>query len=95
MSEAFNVKLNTVNIESFNKILKDSGSSMESVYNSFSKAGVAGQSAFRTMTSQVLDTNLQLKESHAILDKIGITLGNTLKWNIASSAVNTLTRSVQ
>lgn len=92
---AFNAKLNTVNIETFNKSLKQAGSSVQKVYETFKKGGVAGQNAFRSLTSQVLTTNVQLKQTHTLLDNIATTLSNTIKWNIASSAVNTLTNSVQ
>ena len=92
---AFNAKLNTVNIETFNKSLKQAGSSVQQVYETFKKGGVAGQNAFRSLTSQVLTTNVQLKQTHTLLDNIATTLANTIKWNIASSAVNTLSNSVQ
>lgn len=73
LTKAYNFKLGTVNIESFNDSLKQSGSSIQQVYNEFSKAGVAGENAFRDLTSTVLKTNLQLKESHAILDRMAAT----------------------
>ena len=95
LKKAFNVKLNTVNIESFNKQLTSTGSSIEKVYSTFSKAGAVGQGAFRNLTSQVLKTNIQLKESHTLLDNMATTLANTVKWNIASGAVNQLSQSIQ
>jgi sulfatase maturation enzyme AslB (radical SAM superfamily) len=42
LREAFNQKLGTVNIETFNKTLKETKVSISDVYNTFSKAGVAG-----------------------------------------------------
>jgi hypothetical protein len=38
---------------------------------------------------------MQLKESHALLDKMATTLANTIKWNAASSVVNGFSRSVE
>ena len=95
LRNAFNTKLNTVNIQSFNQSLEGSKTTLQKVYDTFSQAGVAGQNAFRDLSTQVLNTNIQLKESHTVLDKMATTLANTVKWNIASSAVNSLTRSVQ
>lgn len=95
LRSAFNTKLNTVNIQSFNQSLEGSKTTLQKVYDTFSQAGVAGQNAFRDLSTQVLNTNIQLKESHTVLDKMATTLANTVKWNIASSAVNSLTRSVQ
>ena len=95
LREAFNPKLNTVNIETFNQVLKDSGSNIQKVYDRFKQGGTLGESAFRNLSSSVLSTNIQLKETHNLLDKMATTLTNTVKWNIASSAVNAISRSAQ
>ena len=95
LKQAFNTKLNTVNIETFNQSLKQSGTSIEQVYQAFRAAGSTGEAAFRSLSSSVLSTNIQLKETHNILDKMATTLVNTVKWNAASAAVNELTRSVE
>ena len=95
LKNAFNPKLNTVNIETFKKNLDKAGTSVEQIYSNFKKAGTAGQNAFRSLSSQVLSTNVQLKQSHTLLDKMAYTLGNTIRWNIAATAVNSLSRSVE
>lgn len=95
LESAYNVKLNTVNVESFNKSLKESGSSINQVYQSFKAAGATGENAFRNLSSQVFNTNIQLRESHAILDKVATTLVNSARWTFASSVVNSFSRSIQ
>ena len=95
LKKAFNTKLNTVNIDSFNQVLKQSGSSIEQVYSAFSRAGTSGENAFRSLSSHVLSTNIQLKETHGLLDKMAKTLTNTVKWNIASGAINSMSRAVE
>ena len=95
LKSAFNAKLDTVNIETFNRVLKESGSSMDQVYAAFKNAGSAGIATFNSISSSVLNTNIQLRQSHTLLDKMATTLGNTIKWNAASSVVNGLTRSVE
>jgi len=42
LKQAFNTKLGTVNIESFNEALMKSETSIWQVYNTFQKAGTAG-----------------------------------------------------
>ena len=93
LAKAFNIKLNTVNVEKFSTALKNIG--INRIYNDFKLAGAAGQSAFRNLTSQVLTTNLQLKDSHKLLDKIGTTLGNSMKWSAASSVVNRMAGTIE
>ena len=95
LKQAFNVKLNTVNVDSFNQALAKSGSSLSQVYQEFSKAGPVGQATFRNLANSVLDVNLQLRQTHPLLDKMATTFANTVKWQAASSAVNAMTRSVQ
>ena len=95
LEKAFNTKLNTMNVKAFNTELSKSGLTMNEVYSSFSRAGATGEAAFRQLATQALNMNLQIKESHIWLDKMATTLANTVKWNVASTAVNTLTRSVQ
>ena len=95
LNKAFSPKLNTVNIQAFNKTLKDSGMNIQQIYTTFSKAGVAGQNAFRQLAMSTTGVNLQLKNTKTIVDKMAETLGNTIKWNLASSAVNALAGSVQ
>ena len=94
LHKAFNTKLNTVNLQTFNNELTKSGLTIDKIAIDFNKAGTSGQSAFRSLANTISTTNLELKQSHQLLDKMANTLGNTLKWNLASGAVNTLTNSV-
>lgn len=93
LQKAFNPKLNTVNLQKFKSQLK--GLNVNQIYDSFSRAGAAGEAAFRNLSTSLLSTNVQLKESHKLLDNIATTLTNTVKWNIASGAVNAMTRSIE
>ena len=95
LSKAFNANLGTVNVSKFNQELKKSNITLDQIYAGMSKAGYAGEAAFRKTATQVLTTNTQLKQSHKILDDIAKTMGNTIKWGIASSAMNIFTGSVQ
>ena len=95
LEKAFNPKINSINVKTFNNELSKSGLNINSVYQQFSKAGSQGQVAFSKMTSSLLTTNLQLKETHSLLENMGTTMMNTIKWGIASSVMNNFTQSVQ
>lgn len=95
MEKAFNPKLNTFNTNSFMTGLRETGSSLQQVYNSLAKGGAQGVAAFRNISNAVLNTNMQLKQSHTLIDKMATTLSNTVRWTIASSAVRSLTGSIQ
>ena len=92
LTRAFNTDLGTVNVARFNQELKSMN--ISKIAADFNSAGAAGQSAFLAITSQAMSTNTQLKQSYNWLSQIGTTLANTVKWNIASTAVNAFANSI-
>lgn len=95
LEKAFNTKLGTVNLQSFNRELSKSNTSLQQVYSEFSKAGAVGEGAFRSLANTITTSNKQLKQSHEFLNNIAETLGRTIKWNLASTAINSVTGSIQ
>lgn len=95
LEKAFNPKIGSINLSKFNQELKKENKSIKDIYHSFNKAGVEGQKAFTNLATTLMTVNAPLKQSHKVLNEIATTLSNTLKWNIASSAINKLTGSVQ
>lgn len=95
LTEAFNPKLNTINLEKFNAYLAKEKLTIQDIASSFSKAGAAGQTAFNRLATSVLTTNLQLKETHSLIQNFGTTMLNTIKWGFASSIINNFTGSIQ
>lgn len=93
LQKAFNTDLGSLNISKFNQELK--GLNIDKIYQDFSKFGIAGQTAFSQVSSQILNTNLKLKETKSIVDSLGQTFMNSIKWNIASSVINSFTGSLQ
>lgn len=95
LNKAFNTKLNTLNIDKFNKQLSSSNLTIQKVYQSFSRAGTAGQSAFNNLSTQILNTNVQLRQSSKLLDSMATSMANTIKWGITSSIFNNMTGAIQ
>ena len=93
LNKAFSPKLGTVSLSKFNTELKKMD--LQKLANDFSKAGAAGNAAFRSLTTNVLTTKIQIKETHKLLDDMGKTMSNTIKWGLSSSAWNTMTGSFQ
>lgn len=93
LERAFNPNLGTLNVSKFNQELKKLD--VNRIYRDFSMAGQAGRNAFRNITSDILTTNMQLKQTHTLLDNMATTMANTIKWGVASSIMNTFTGSVQ
>ena len=95
MKTAFNPTLNTSNITAFKNELEKSGMSLKQIQSDFSRFGSTGDRAFNQLTTSVLTTNLKLKETNSLIDSMGKTMVNTVKWGVASSVMNTFTQSVQ
>lgn len=95
LKKAFNPTLNTTNITKFNQELQKSGTNLNKVYQDFSKIGINGQTAFTNLAANILTTNVRLKQTHSLLDSMGKTMLNTVKWGIASSVMNSFTGSIQ
>ena len=95
LEKAFNVKLNTINIETFRKELSTIAPSMDKLYADFAKLGSAGKAAFNAMSSSLMTTNIQLRETQSLLQSFGNTMINTIKWGFASSIINGFTSSIQ
>lgn len=93
LTKSYNSSLGSLNASALNNELNKIG--IDKIYNDFNKAGAAGTYQFNQLASSVLTSNLKLKETHNILDEMADTFASTVKWNVASSAMNALQRSVQ
>lgn len=95
LQQAFNVRLGSLNVDTFTKQLGLSSTKISQIYTNLSKVGAAGKIAFNDMTTAVLTTNTKLKETQGIISRMGQTMTNTIKWGIASSVMNNFTNSVR
>ena len=95
LRRSFNPNLNTLNITKFQAELQNISRTTGSISSLFNAAGSAGQRAMNVLATRTLTTNNQLKQTFSIVEKMKETLGNTIKWNIASSAVNAFTGAVR
>ena len=93
LEKCFNSDLGTLNVTKFNKELKNLD--INKVYRDLSQCGTAGTAAFRSLATEILTTNTQLKKTHQFLDSMAISMKNTIKWGITSSAMNNFTGSVR
>ena len=92
LNRAFNADLGTYNISKFNAELRNMN--LGTLASQFNSLGAVGQQAFLDIERQALSVNTQFKQSYTLLTKMGQTLANTIKWNIASGAINAFTGSI-
>ena len=91
--EAFDPTTGLMNLQKLNVSLNNIGA--KELSKSFSMLGQKGQDAFYQMTKSALTTNMQLKQTNTLLDKMGTTLMNTLKWTVSSGLINRIVGSFQ
>lgn len=95
LSNAFSKDLGAVNVTKFNNELSKSGISIKQLYSTFAAAGTQGKAAFRSLTSELMSTEMHLKKTHNVIQDMANTMANSIKWSIASSAINNFSGSVQ
>ena len=95
LQDAFNSDLGTINISKFTKGLNDSFGGLDGLKGKFEGAGVQGQVAFDRVATAALKSNIKLKQTKSLVDSLGQTFMNSIKWNIASSVINSFTGSLQ
>ena len=95
LDQAFDVDLNTVNIQKFNNLLKQSGMTAETLQADLSLAGATGQQAFLKMTGQLMQFNTMTKQTNKFLDSLATSFFNTVKWGAMSSIMNNIAGTVQ
>lgn len=92
---AFNKDLGVLNVTKFNNKIKETGIDLSTLRNKLSGAGDVGVSAFRQMSKELLTTDNYVKKTSKTLNNIAETLTKTVRWNIASSAVNKMSGAIQ
>ena len=60
-----------------------------------SRIGIEGQRAFYKFSAGALTANTQITKTKSLLDSMGETLANTLKWSLSSSLINRFVGSFQ
>lgn len=90
---AFNTKTGLMNLQKLNTSLKQID--VKRIATNFSYMGKEGEKAFYQIAKKALTAEMQFKKTNTLLDKMGQTLTNTLKWQISSSAINRFTGAIQ
>ena len=93
MRLAYNPKTNSYNITKFNTALKQSGLNVKSFRAEMQKTA-EGRAVWAAQTHELTKFNTEIKQSHKLLDALGTTLANTIKWTISSSIMQGVTRSI-
>ncbi len=92
---AFDPKIETINIEKFNKTLKDSGTNIGEISHNLLNAGAAGQQAFLTMSNNLTSMGTATKQMNKVVERMATTFKNTVSWGISSGLWNEAVNTAQ
>ena len=90
---AFNVDTGLMNLQKLNTSLNTIN--VGRLAKNFSYMGKEGKQAFYEVTKSALTTEMQFKKTNGVLDRMGKTFANTIKWQISSSIIHKFTGSIQ
>ena len=93
LDQSYNKDLGTINVNRFNEALQKSNLNLQQVQSSLAKVP-EGARAYNLLASQILKTNIQLKQSNKLLDEMATTMANTVRWGVTSSIFNAITSSI-
>lgn len=88
LQEATNVNTGKLDLSKFSESLKRSGMSLEQYRKSLMTLGPEGQKAFVNLATAISRAEVPLKRTSTLMQNLGVTLKNTIKWQLSSTAIH-------
>lgn len=90
LNQAMDANTGQLNLNAFNKSLKDAGQSATHLMQNLLQGGAQGQQTFIALASAIAQSEAPLRRVNQTIKDFGTTLKNTVKWEISSSVVHGL-----
>lgn len=94
LSQATDVNTGKINLNTLNTSMKKAGLTLSQVRTSFNALGTEGQQAFLKLASAIQTADAPLLSLKGKLKTLTTTLANTARWQVASTALNTIVTEV-
>ena len=88
LQQSMNVDTGKFDLTKFNNSLKRAGTSLNQMRVDLSKFGPEGQQAFMTLAQSIMQAEVPMRRTNALLTQLSTTLKNTAKWQISSMALH-------
>ena len=95
LAQAVNVNTGKLDLNKFSLSLSQSKQNLTDLYNSLSKAGPQGEQAFLQLASGIASSDSQVLNLNSKIKDLGVTLKNTVKWQLSSSLIHGFMGAVQ
>lgn len=94
LKAAINVDTGKLDISKFARSLHSSNTTLSSLSASLTKVGPAGQVAFMNIARTITEAEMPLKRSNELMNKLWITMKNTVRWQITSGFLTGFTGAI-
>lgn len=95
LDQATNVNTGRLDLSKFSKSLSQSGYTLQDFAAHLENLGPTGDKAFVALAQSVINAEVPLKRTNALLDNFKKTLANTAKWQISSNLMHGVQGSLQ
>ena len=95
MHQAFNQGTGKLDLVAFENSLKSSGRTLKDYANSLISIGTEGQKAFLNVATAIQKAELPALRTGKIFDQLWITMKNTMRWQITSTALNSFVGTIE
>lgn len=95
LSNAINEKTGKLDLSKFIQQMDKSGMNLQKYQEYLSTLGPAGDKAFASLSGAITTAELPLRRSNKLLNEMAISLKNTIKWQISSSAIHAFMGAIQ
>ena len=95
LQEATNVKTGKLDISRFIQQMDKGGMNLTKYQQALSQLGPEGDKAFASLARSLSMAELPLRRSNKLLNEMAISLKNTIKWQLSSSAIHAFMGTIQ
>lgn len=91
LQNSFNTRLNVPDVQKFTQEINKTYGSLSNLFSTLNKGGAAGQEVATKLSRSLLTTRTNIQKTQTVLDKMGTTFMNTIKWTLSSSVIKRVT----
>lgn len=95
LQKAINVNTGKLDLSVLSDEFAKSGKSINDYAQEFYKLGPAGEAAFAKIGNAIVQSEAPLKRTNKLIQELQISLANTIKWQLSSSAIHAFMGAVQ
>ena len=95
LGQAFNTSTGRLDFTQFTKSMRQAGYEMQDYVKSLQQLGPAGETAFKQLGNAILNSEIQMKRAHPILDKFVTSLGRVALYQFSTKAISMFTSSIR